>query len=186
MRKQNRYRMDIVQPLDETIKLIPLTRGQVAIVDATDYEDLMQWYWYAMWYPRSKCFYAVRGDHSQGRLIIIAMHRQILGLAPGDLRKGDHRETGQTLDNRRTNLRIATGAQNAWNSKLQTNNKSGVKGVSFCTTRQMYKAEIQINRKKKMLGYRKTLKEAAELRQTAARKYQGEFANETDIASILS
>ena len=42
------------------------------------------------------------------------LHREVLGLTPGDGLETDHRN-GDRLDNRRSNLRVATRAQNAQN-----------------------------------------------------------------------
>jgi hypothetical protein len=83
-------REPVVQPLDESIKLIPLTKGQFALVDAADYDWLMQWPWNAYWHPRTKSYYARR---AHGPL----MHRFILGLTDPKI-KGDHRD-GNTLNN---------------------------------------------------------------------------------------
>lgn len=40
MAKHRVVREPVVQPLDQSYRLIPLTKGKVAIVDATDYEWL--------------------------------------------------------------------------------------------------------------------------------------------------
>ena len=45
-----------------------------------------------------------------------SLHRMILGLPRGDKRQGDHKN-GNKLDNRRTNLRIVTYAQNRQNEQ---------------------------------------------------------------------
>jgi hypothetical protein len=113
-------------------RLIPLTRGQHAIVDAADYEHLMRWKWHAQWCPATNSFYAYRnlslGNRRQHR---IGMHREILGLMPGDGIIGEH-ENCVTLDCRRKNLRVATHAQNMQNMRLVRRNTSGFKGVYRC------------------------------------------------------
>ena len=48
MRKYNKIRPLIEQPDDPTIRYIPLTRSKYAIVNASDYEWLMQWNWFAI------------------------------------------------------------------------------------------------------------------------------------------
>ena len=75
---------------------IPLTQGQVALISSHRYEEYMKWAWAATWKKGTRSFYAVRhalcGD---GKVHMIYMHRQILGLDFGDKRKGDHVNTGR-------------------------------------------------------------------------------------------
>lgn len=58
--------------------------------------------------------YAQREQRVDGGWRSVRMHRLILGLAPGDLRQGDH-INGDRLDNRRANLRICEASQQAQN-----------------------------------------------------------------------
>jgi len=111
-------------------RTIPLTQGQVALVDEADFEWLAQWKWYARWAENTQSFYAVRNERSVGsssRQRAVFMHREILQLRPGDPRKGDH-QNGDTLDNRRSNLRHATSSQNTINSRLRADNATGHHG----------------------------------------------------------
>lgn len=55
---------------------------------------------------------------------------------------------GNTSDNRLSNLRLATSAQNSWNRRLSRNNTSGARCVSF--ERKTKRWRIQVNR----LGHR--------------------------------
>lgn len=64
---------------------------------------------------------------TQRRLLL---GRVILGLPTGDPRRCDH-INGDRLDNRRTNLRIVTHAQNAQNRGPNRNGSSRFRGVSF-------------------------------------------------------
>lgn len=160
----------VTQPSEPSYLTIKLTQGQVALVDAADYDWLNQWKWCAMWEPRMKSFYALR----RVSRIAILMHRLILGLEYGDPREGDHKESGQTLDNRRTNLRIATVSQNRSNKRLQRNNTSGFNGVDF--NRGKWRARVKKNRKEIIVGYYSTAEEAHEARCEAAKRIHGEFA----------
>lgn len=96
-------------------KLIPLRRrdGTIRVyvkVDASEYDRLMQWHW-----SRTAQGYAQRAVRlDDGRRSVILMHRELLGLVPGDGLVGDH-VNGNRQDNRRVNLRILdliTSAQN--------------------------------------------------------------------------
>lgn len=172
-------RCAITQPDDPTIRFIPLTKGQYAIVDATDYEWLNQWRWQARWNSHTKSYYASRNVKILGtsKTQRISMHRLILGLEDGNPLQGDHINTGQTLDNRRSNLRIATSGQNRCNSRRPVTNTSGYKGVILSVYKNSYIAQIQINGKHIKLGERSTAKAAHdELYVPAALKLHGKFA----------
>ena len=100
------------------------------------------------------------------------MHRQILGLKPGDKLQGEHRNL-DTLDNRDENLRIATHSQNQFNRSKQANNSSGYKGV--VRRKRGWQASIQVQGKRITLGTRQTPEEAFELYKIGAAKYHGDF-----------
>jgi hypothetical protein len=100
-------------------RLIPLTKGQFAIVDAADYEWLSQYRWRAFWDWHTKSYYArtyERGKNHETRREL-RMHRLIVGLEIGDKRLPDH-INHETLDNRRLNLRIATIEQSNQNRRF--------------------------------------------------------------------
>jgi hypothetical protein len=113
-------------------RTIPLTKGKVAIVDAADYDWLMQWNWWASKHRKSPSFYALSAKVINGRLRTLSMHRVILGLDFGDKRQGDH-INHDTLDNRRTNLRVVTNQENSFNKShvLTRKTSTGLKGIWF-------------------------------------------------------
>jgi AP2 domain len=184
-RDPNRIRMDGAEPFKISgiyCRLIPLTQRQLAIVLASDYEWLNQWFWYAWWHPDMGSYYAYRSipTGTPGKTYEYSMHRQILGLEPGDKRLGDH-INGNTLDNRRGrapegNLRIANRLQNGANCGISSNNKSGLKGVFWDKRMKRWVAKIQVNYLVIILGYFKTKEEAYAAYCAAARHHFGEFA----------
>jgi len=151
------------------VKEIPLTQGQVALVDNEDFETLNQFKWCAQWAPDAQTFYAQRREGKK----IIYMHRKILD-AP-DRVKIDHRNH-LGLDNQRSNLRFATGNQNQANSRISKRNTSGFKGVSRYRKKERWKAQISKNNRSIFLGYFNHPEQAARAYDAAALKYFGEFA----------
>lgn len=82
----------------------------------------------------------------------------------------DH-EDGNGLNNKWSNLRVATKAQNGANRGPNANNKLGFKGVR--TTRQ---GRFSAHFRGQYLGTRATPQDASDLYEAAARAHFGEFA----------
>lgn len=149
---------------------IPLTRGQVAIVDDVD-ADLALVKWYA--YPVGRRgFYARRCVGTRERKWV-KLHQVIAKRLGCEL--VDHKNR-DGLDNRRENLRPATKRQNAANHGRNRNNASGYKGVSWCNRERKWRACIRVDYKRKSLGYYADPAEAARAYDAAAAVAFGEFA----------
>ncbi len=99
------------------------------------------------------------------------LHRVILGIDDKKIIV-DH-INGNTLDNRKQNLRACTIAQNIRNSKISKNNKSGYKGVCFYKRDGVWVASIVLNRETIYLGRFETPEAAAEAYDAASIKYHG-------------
>lgn len=169
------------QERDGPVKQIPLTKGQFALVDDADYAWLSGFKWQARWNRYTRSFYASRGENfcradGQRRQSTVSMHRQILGLKFSDKRQVDHIAPGQTLDNRRSNLRIATHTENARNAKLRRDNTSGFKGVKKVKDRQSWRARITAGGHRISLGHFSSPELAHAAYCDAAKRYHGEFA----------
>lgn len=87
----------------------------------------------------------------------------------------DHRD-GNGLNNKWNNLRLANAVQNGGNRKINENNTSGYKGVSFDKSRGLYRAVIKTDGKTKHIGRYVTPEEAHIAYMVAAKRYFGEFA----------
>jgi len=159
------------------MKRIPLTKGFFAIVDDTDFDSLSQFKWHATRNRRTGNVYANTTIYKD-RALTTSMHRMILGLKFGDKRTGDHRNH-DTLDNRRSNLRIATDWQNKFNRGKTRKNKSGFKGVSWEKCCRKWRACIALpgpKRRTVHLGLFVNPKDASIAYQEALKKIAGEFA----------
>lgn len=86
----------------------------------------------------------------------------------------DHRNRNKG-DNRWENLREATGTLNNMNSRLNSRNRSGYRGVHYCNTRKKWIARICTNRKQRDVGQFATKEEAARAYQAEAARRYGDF-----------
>ncbi len=148
------------------MKQIPLTRGKFAIVDDEDFEFLNQWKWH----------YSVDIKKGNGRAANRDrkyMHRILLN--PPDKQMIDHKN-GNSLDNRRQNLRFCTVSQNMMNSKPPKNSKSGIKGVSWHDRSKKWLTKIKYNGKFIHIGLFDNKEIAGEFYKAASLDLFGEFA----------
>lgn len=78
-------------------------------------------------------------------------------------------------DNKMSNLRLASRSQNNINSGIHSHNKSGFRGVYFCTERQKWAAHIKHKGKKIHLGRFSSADEANQRYIEEAKRLYGEF-----------
>jgi hypothetical protein len=150
--------------------------GRLALIDEIDaIEVITERWWFAMPARRKGFFYAMRGatPEEEGRRWI-QMHRVIMN-APHGLFV-DH-ISGNGLDNRRCNLRLATNSQNVANQRKGSRGHPRYKGI---TQRPSGKWSAQIStghgRGAKFLGSFDTPEEAAEVYDMEAVATYGQFA----------
>jgi len=152
---------------NRTPRLIPLTRGQFTSVDAKDYPVLSQNTWFTE--GTDKNYYAVRKENGKS----IKMHRQITN-APDHL-VVDHIDHNG-LNNRRSNLRLATFTQNCQNQRRLSHKTSKYKGVHWNKRNKKWAAQIHCNNKKYYLCYFTDEIEAAKAYDKKAVELHGEFS----------
>lgn len=165
---------------DSDYRLIPLTRGQHAMVDAEVFDELSAHVWQAHWDARGKKFYAVRTVRVDGKRKCERMHRRIMGLPPSRDPVVDH-ISGDTLDNRRSNLRVCAQSNNVKNARVRKDSQSQLRGAfRFRPTRTWnfdgWFSRIRVNGKAIHLGYFATPEEANAAYADAAKRLHGEFA----------
>lgn len=141
------------------------------MVDDCDFERISQF----KWSVDGKQPYLYARTHiplGNGKRSHPSMHRMVMNAPRGlDVDHINH----NTLDNRRTNLRLATRSQTNQNN-LGGYAVSGYKGVFFEKERNCWRAHITLKEKTKYLGRFATVIEGAIAYNNAAKKYFGEFA----------
>jgi hypothetical protein len=159
----------------DLMKEIPLTKGFITIVDDDDYEYLNQFKWRAQ-----GLVYAVRDDFSNGRANRkqIYMHREITGAKKGEV--VDHLNH-QTLDNRKSNIRVCSQTFNNANHRMRTDNTSGYKGVYWNKRDKKWTAQINFKGKNRNLGNFDSKNDAARMYNFWALDLFGEHALVNEI-----
>lgn len=156
--------------MQSTTRRVPLTRGLFAIVDSEDYEAVVsRGTWYAA-QGRSGGFYAERTEGTRLTKHRVTLHEIVVG------RKWVDHINGDTLDNRRSNLRPVTHKENMRNRGRQSNNTSGFKGVVWHAKTGKWAARIWVDGRQISLRYHESPEDAARAYDAAALEHFGEFA----------
>lgn len=150
---------------------IPLTRGKVAIADASDLHRLEGISWCAMPTKKGRSFIATGWLHAPVNAQV-RMSRWILGVTDSAVLV-DH-INGDTLDNRRSNLREATAAENSRN-RAPKSDGPGYKGICRQQNRR-WRACIFADGVWRNIGAFATREEAAVAYDVVAMQLHGEFA----------
>lgn len=155
---------------------IKLTKGLIATVDDID-ADLSEYLWQGLNSNDGWVYVARRTSVSEGRKYVF-MHRIILGRMVEHLSSEmicDHIDHN-TLNNCRSNLRVATQAQNATNRRKRLNGTNPYKGVYKSKSGSKWFASIGVDKRVIYLGTFPTPEKAYEVYCEAAKKYHGDFA----------
>lgn len=162
--------------IEGDLAYVPLTKGYEAVIDAADVPLVEGRNWTALEQRRVdgsvKCVYAWRAVRRDGKQASLRMHRILLG-APENLQV-DHKD-GNGLNNRRSNLRLATDPENKHNARTRVDNTSGAKGVVRMKATGRFCACIRVRGKKHHLGTFKDLASAAAAYARASVELHGEF-----------
>ena len=144
----------------QSIEIIPLTRGQSAIIDLADSPVVSGRSWQAQFRSDGKGFCAVSDGLRMSRLLTNPSKDQIV----------DH-INGDGLDNRRANLRLGSQSQNCVNRK--TTPGPYLRGAR--PKKNKWQAYIKYRGHQKSLGYFRTEREAHVAYLDAGRKLHGNW-----------
>lgn len=154
-------------------KHITLNNGMVATVSDRDYPRVSRLKWIA--FRKRNVWYAVTATWANRQARNIYLHHFIMPAKPG--MTVDHKDRNG-LNNQRSNLRYATHSQNMRNSKGRSHSTSPFRCVQFRRDLKTkpWLAYINVNGKRKNLGYFGKPEQAARAYDAAAKKHYGKFA----------
>ena len=170
----------IIYQNETTVWLRLPPHNKICIIDRADLDLVQQHRWAAycsnLKAPTERQDWRVkRGQRIEGKVVQIYLARTLHD-APDHLMV-DH-ISGDTFDNRRVNLRLATNSQNGMNAR-NTLNSPYPKGVHAQKRKGKiigYRAQAHLNSKKLNLGNFKTPELAHKAYKAFAKEHHGEFA----------
>ena len=153
--------------------------GLDVIIDDEDFERVSSMNWQLDCYrykKRNKAYFRAAYYKKEGNKTYTSLwlHRFIMNQPSWNNKVIDH-INGDTLDNRKENLRICEQLGNSQNRSINKNNLSGYKGVGFHKPTNKWKARIGVKWQRICLGYFDTAEEAYKAYCEASKKYHGEF-----------
>lgn len=114
--------------------------------------------WYANYSKETKGLYVTISDRIDKIQKTFYLHRVVLNVK--NEMQADH-INHNTLDNRKSNLRLLTITQNQQNRKgAQSNSKSGIRGVSWSKEHNLWRSTVRINGKQVFQKYFKNINDA--------------------------
>lgn len=146
---------------------IPLTRGLWALIDMGDLDIVRGKTWHAH-VCKGGTYARTWVRDANGKRVGLLLHKAITGWPMTDHVDGDG------LNNARSNLRPASRAQNNRNSRVQKNNKTGLKGVSPMRSGR-WRARIAVDGKQMALGAYDSPEAAHQAYRDASEKLHGGF-----------
>jgi hypothetical protein len=146
--------------LENDYAIILTNKNEKILIDIEDIDLIKQYTWWTNYK------YAVALTSSNKKIF---MHKLIMNI--DSIHQGDHINRNK-LDNRKSNLRIATLIENNRNRNIQKNNTSGIIGVSWAKTNNKWRSRIG----RKLLGHFDDFNDAVLARLLAEEEYYKEFA----------
>jgi hypothetical protein len=155
-------------------------RFKETIVDASDIEYLLKFpfKWYAYYDVKGKRYYAraskYEGKKPNGSKIYKTYHLHRYITNPEKNKVVDHFD-GNSLNNRRSNLKVVTQSENLQNIRIPSHNTSGHRNVHWCKRDKRWKVTIQKNGKfvvnKSFVSYDEAVEEAIKYRKIVFEHY---------------
>lgn len=154
---------------------LSIGKGKVTLVDDEDFYWLNQWRWQHIDIKGKSYVFRSRRNNHLGLSNRAYLHRIVMRVEDSNIIV-DHK-FGNTLDNRKANLRMCTKEQNNRNTTSHKGSSSKYLGVSWDINRKKWQAAYMFKGKKVLTKRFNTEIEAAKAYDIAALQYAEDFAN---------
>lgn len=140
------------------------------LFDNEDLEKIKQKHWRVT--KKKNKFYTISGQYKNGEKGIY-LHNFLLNFTPDGINEVDH-INGNSLDNRKTNLRIISRNENIQNTRVRIDNKTtGIRGISFDKRYNNYIVDFHYNKNRYYFKPTKDIEEAIYLRYLCEKHISG-------------
>jgi hypothetical protein len=156
-------------------------RGYEVLIDDEDYERVKSHNWFAC--TPGTLTYFFFSKRKNGKRHQYRLHRFLLNAPEGSV--VDH-ISGDTMDNRKANLRITDWKGNARNHGMNSTNTSGYRGVIFSKSKNRWRAVIQTIKNPLHLGYYPSKEIAAYVYEEASKIIYGEYYRDLNITPEIT
>ncbi len=154
----------------------------VTLIDTEDLEFLIENYgsWNLAWNKGVNGYYVQNTKYfgivdGKPKYTTLMLHKEIMGTK--GLQRVDH-INHDTLDNRKSNLRVLDDSNNAKNrGRLNSNNTTGYRNVTYDKYAGLYVVQLQVNKKSKVLGKFNDVHEAGEFAKKMREDIYGEYTS---------
>lgn len=169
--------------LENTVEF-EIGKSKTALVDAADWPKISHysWRWSEHTKNKDRGYVVTTARAPDGRYSTFSLHRLLMSNPIG--KHVDH-VNGDTTDNRRANLRLASRSQNMANTRKREGTSSKFKGVCWNKNCGTWQADIRANGKTIGLGQFGDEGLAALAYDMASIRENGEFANTNFPRSVL-
>lgn len=146
-------------------------------IDKDDYEKVSSRHWRAS-HKKNK-IYAVSGSKAKDN--VVYLHNFVMNYTYQDKKEVDHID-GNSLNNRKTNLRVVDRQVNIDNTKVRIDNKIGIRGVSYSSRDKIYVTDFSYHGQRFYFKRWKTLEEAVYCRKFAEEYFGIETLSKNPLA----
>jgi hypothetical protein len=168
--------------IGETIKLTMVYKNSFieTIFDKKYYNLVKQYHWRTS--KKKNKIYVCSGNNKYENKLIY-LQNLIYGFSPDKINEVDHID-GNSLNNKKENLRLIPRINNIQNVVVRIDNKTtGIRGVSWDKRDLNYNVDFYINKKRMYFRPLKNLEEAVYLRMLCEKYFLKEFRNTSDDIS---